>query len=174
LYLAAANEERMAKAMLSRARREFLPDFSVMYDKQSASGGMSGYEAGVGVKFPLWLGRPRGMKAEAEANLAGTEAAARAMRNEVLKMTSQEFTETNTRLSLAQKYKSGIIPLADGAFALHRRRYESGQGDFVRLIESFRDLISAETDYYDQLSLYAEHWGRLEQWVGINLLEAKQ
>jgi outer membrane protein, heavy metal efflux system len=172
MYLSALHEERHARAMLTRSRLGFAPDFGVMYDRMTGAGGMKGSEAGVRVMVPLWVSRPVGELKEAKAHLHEAEAMAKAMRNEAFKMVSMEFTETNTHLTQARNYRDSIIPSAQSAFKLTRRQYESGGGNYLRLLESVRTLISVQTEYYNQLYHYGEHWALLEQWVGAPLSSA--
>lgn len=169
MYISALHEQRHARAMLTRARLGFAPDFGVTYDRMTASDGMKGHEAGVRLTVPLWLSRPLGEVKEANAHLQEAEAMAKAMRNEAFKMVSMEFTETTTHLTLARNYRDSIVPSAESAFNLARRQYESGSGNYPRLLESIRTLISVQSDYYNELYHYGEHWALLEQWVGAPL-----
>ncbi len=169
LYLSAMHEENHARAMLVRSRLSLAPDFGVMYDRQRDQGGMTGHEAGVSLKIPLWLTRPLGDMKEARAHLEEAEAAAAAMRNDVKKMAAMEFTEVHTHLALARRLRDEIVPASKSAFRLSRRRFESGGEDFVRFLETFRALLDAQREYDDEIYHYGEHWGRLEQWVGAAL-----
>lgn len=169
MFLAASHERNHASAMLSRARWEALPDFSLMFDHQTASGGMTGYEAGVGLKVPLWWSRPAGALREARAHVEETDASAEAMRNDVRRMVAMEFTEVHTHFEEARRYEADILPAAEGAFRLSLRRYESGRGDFTRMMEARRAWLEAERNYADQLAHFSEHWGLLESVVGASL-----
>jgi cobalt-zinc-cadmium efflux system outer membrane protein len=118
---------------------------------------------------PLWLTRPFGDLREARAHLEETEAMARSMRNEVSKMVAVELTEVNTHLGMARNYRDTVVPSAESALKLARRQYESGSGNFLRLLEASRTLIAVQTEYYTQLYNYGEHWAQLERWVGSPL-----
>jgi outer membrane protein TolC len=169
MYQQAMHEERHARAMLARARLAFAPDFGVFYDRMKEGDGMRGSEAGARVSVPLWITRPLGELKEARTHRDEAGASAQAMRNEALKMTAMEFTETQTHLTLARNYQTAVLPAAESAFKLSRRQYESGGGNFLRLLESLRTYIDAQTEYHNQLYHYGEHWALLEQWVGAPL-----
>jgi outer membrane protein, heavy metal efflux system len=168
MYHKALHEERHSRSRLSRARLGFLPDIGLAYDRISA-GGRTGKEVSVSLTVPLWLTRPLGELKSARAHSEEAAASAEAMRNEVVRMVSSELVETRTHLSLARNYESTILPSAEGALKLARRRYESGAGDFLRLIEALRTYLSAQFEYFNEVYHYAEHWAMLEQWVGVPL-----
>jgi outer membrane protein, heavy metal efflux system len=169
MYLSTLHERKHARAMLMRARLGWAPDFGVMYDRMTDSDGGRGSEAGVRVSVPLWISRPYGEVKQAKAHKEEAEAMSKAMRNETFKMVSMEFTETNTHLTQARNYRDSIVPSAESAFKLSRRQYESGSGNYLRLLEAVRTLISVQTEYYNELYHYGEHWALLEQWVGVPL-----
>jgi outer membrane protein, heavy metal efflux system len=176
LLAAARAEEGHAGAMSARARREFLPDVSVMYERIAAEGGMTGSEAGVGLSVPLWWGRPAGFRREARAHAAEAAALSRAMANDVRKMTAMEYHETEMHLGMARRYRDQVVPAAEAAWRLSRRRYESagsgmGAGDFARILQALQTLIAAQTEYHNQLYHFGEHWGYLEQWIGEEIKE---
>jgi hypothetical protein len=85
-----------------------------------------------------------------------------------------EHTETVTRLTLTRRYTDGLLPAAHNTLTIARQRYASGQGDFMRFLEAFRTWISAHIEYQEHLYAYAAHWSLLEQWVGIDLNQARQ
>lgn len=174
LLAAAHAETRHARAMTARARLALLPDFSVMYERTS-EGGMSGREVGLGVSVPLWLARPAGERREAAAHAREAEAMARMTRSEVAAMTAMEYHETLMHAGTARRYRDEVLPAAEAAWRLSRRRYAAGgrgmggERDFTRLIQAARDLIAAQSAYHDALYHAGEHWGELERWMGTEL-----
>lgn len=176
LLAAARAEVGHARSMASRARQEFLPDFSVMYERTRTSGGMTGSEAGVGLSVPIWWGRPAGAWREAGAHTDEAVAMGRAMENDIRKMVAMEYHETQMHLGLARRYRDQVAPAAEAAWRLARRRYESagkgmGSVDIARILQSLRALLDAQTEYHQQLYHVGEHWGYLEQWVGEEIKE---
>jgi cobalt-zinc-cadmium efflux system outer membrane protein len=169
LYLEALHEVNHARAMRTRSRLAFTPDFRVMYERQRAAGGETGYEAGVGVFLPLWLRRPAAEAREASEHLEEAEAMSRAARNEVEKMTVLEFTETVTHLNKARQLDSVVLPAAEGAFRIAQSGYESGRTTFLDFMEALRGLLEARSEYHEEIYHYGEHWALLERWVGVPL-----
>jgi len=167
LYLAAMHEINHSRAMMTHHAMQFLPDFGVMYERENADAGPAGRQIGVSVTFPLWLQRPIGLYRSAKEHLSEAEASSQSMRNMVLKNVHAEYTETNTYLTQARNYESSILPAAQSTLKIAQRQYASGQGDFLRLLESFRTWIQTNNEYQDKLYQYVLHWGELERWLGV-------
>ena len=136
LYLSAMHEINHSRAMMTHHALQFLPDFGVMYERESADAGPAGRQIGVSVTFPLWLQRPIGLYRSAKERLSEAEASSQAMRNEVLKNVHSEFTQTHTYLAEARTYETSILPAAQSNLKITQRQYASGQGDFIRLAGS--------------------------------------
>jgi hypothetical protein len=69
-YQATKHETNHARAMISRNRLEYAPDFEFMYERESAPEGDAGRQIGVGITFPLWLSRPWGLAKSANESRA--------------------------------------------------------------------------------------------------------
>jgi outer membrane protein TolC len=167
LYLSAMHEVNHSRAMMTHHALEFLPDFSVMAERETADAGPAGRQIGIAVTFPLWLERPIGLYHSAKAHVSEAEASSKAMQNTVLKMVHSEFTQTNTYLTEARNYQASILPGALSTLKITQRQYASGQGDFLRLLEAFRTWIQTNNEYQDKLYQYGLHWGELERWLGV-------
>jgi cobalt-zinc-cadmium efflux system outer membrane protein len=174
LYQSAMHEVNHSRAMKTHHDLQYLPDFGVMYEKETADAGPDGRQIGVSVTFPLWLSRPWGLTRSAEEHTAEAEATSQSMRNEVQKMVHQEYTETNTYLAQAKNYQAGIIPEAQSALKITRQQYASGQLDFLRFLEAFRTWIQTNNEYQEKLYLYGDHWSELERWVGVPIDKVKE
>ena len=174
LYLAALHEVNHSRAMRTHHALQFLPDFGVMYERETAGAGPDGRQIGVSVTFPLWLQRPWGLTRSAREHISEAEASSQAMRNEVRKMVHTEYTETNTYLTQAKNYVAGILPEAQSALKITRQQYVSGQIDFLRFLEAFRTWIQTNNEYQEKLYRYGEHWSELQRWVGVPVDKAKE
>jgi outer membrane protein, heavy metal efflux system len=173
-YMTAVHELNHAHAMTVRNRLAWAPDFGVMYEKETASGGEDGRQIGVSVTFPLWFNRPWNLSKAAQEHEQEALASSEAMQNEVLKMIHIEMTEAQTYLGLARSYEVGILPSAMSSLRVAREQYASGHGDFLRLLEAFRAWIEAHNQYQDKVYHYAEHWSELGRWLGVDVDHAKE
>jgi outer membrane protein TolC len=172
-YWSAKHETNHAQAMLKRNRLGFAPDFNFMYEREESPSGSSGRQLGVGISFPLWFRRPVGLLKSSKEHLAETEAMSQGMENMVMKMVHMEYTETTTHLVLSRNYEKDILPIAQSNLKIARDQYASGRGEFLRILEAFRAWLDANNEYQEQLYHYGEHWSLLEQWVGVDLSQAK-
>ena len=174
LYLAAMHEINHSRATMTHHRLQFLPDFGIMAERETADAGPAGRQIGISVTFPLWLQRPIGLYQSAKEHLSEAEASSQAMRNRVLKNIHAEYTETNTYLSQTRNYEASILPSALSALKTTRQQYASGQGDFLRLLEAFRTWIQTHNEYQNKLYQYGLHWSELERWQGLPPEKAKE
>lgn len=173
-YMTAMHELNHARAMTSRNRLSWAPDFGVMYEREAAASGDAGRQIGVNVTFPLWFNRPWNLSKAADEHEKEAKASSESMQNEVLKMIHTEMTEVQTHLGLARNYETGILPSATSSLRIARQQYASGRGDFLRLLEAFRTWIEAHNQYQDQVYHYAEHWSELGRWLGVEVDHAKE
>jgi len=169
MVLMAAHDGNHARAMVSRARLAFLPDFKLGLERESMAGGGSETRAMAGLILPLWASRPRGELRGAAAHRAGMEEARRAARLEVLRGVREEETEVRTHLRLAKSYKESLLPLAESALSVAFKAYESGRVDVLKALESARRRSRAEVEAVEQGYHAAEHRAMLEMWVGREL-----
>ncbi len=174
LYLAAMHEINHSRVMMTHHRLQFLPDFGVMVERETADAGPAGRQIGVSISFPLWLQRPIGLYRSAKEHLSEAEASSQAMRNMVAKNVHSEFIETNTYLTQTRNYEASILPAALSNLKITQRQYASGQGDFLRLLEAFRTWIQTHNEYQEKLYRYGQHWSELERWLGVPPEKAKE
>jgi cobalt-zinc-cadmium efflux system outer membrane protein len=174
MYLTALHEIRHSKTMLTRNRLQFLPDFGVMAERETASAGPAGRQIGVSMNFPLWFTRPWNQYKEAEEHLLETEANAQAMENHVVNKVHSTFIQVNTHLTLARNYQATLLPLALSNLKITRQRYAGGDADFLRLLEAFRTWINTHNAYQEELFSYGEKRAELSQWIGMDVSFAKQ
>jgi outer membrane protein TolC len=168
------HEVNHSRAMMTHHALQFLPDFGVMYERETASAGPDGRQIGISVTFPLWLSRPWGLAQSAKEHISEAEASSQSMRNEVHKMVHTEYTQTTTYLTQALNYEAGILPAAQSNLNITRQQYASGQIDVLRFLEAFRTWIQAHNEYQEKLYRYGEHWSELERWVGVPLDKTKE
>jgi cobalt-zinc-cadmium efflux system outer membrane protein len=174
MYLTALHEINHSRAMLTHNRLQFMPDFGLMYEKETADAGPSGRQIGVSVSFPLWFSRPWNQVKEAKEHIRETEANSNAMENHVMNKVHSEYIGVTTHLTLARNYQSTLLPLSLSNLKITRQRYTAGDADFLRLLEAFRTWITMHNEYQEELYAYGENRARLGQWIGIDVSFAKK
>jgi outer membrane protein TolC len=140
--LALARHERgHAQAQRTQAALAWAPDLAVMVDEQKMDTGESGRELGVSLSVPLWISGPWADNREARRHRAAAEDAARAMTVEVERQLRTEHAEVLARLESARAYERSIRPAAQSALDLVRRQYESGRGEFARVLDALERTL---------------------------------
>ena len=152
---------RAGRAGLSLAKRELLPDFMLMGSYNSMwMNPDHQWMAGVGITVPLWPGRVRGVRREAEARLER----AKRLRERVEDEVRFDVTEAQERFQEAHHVvrlvRDRVLPAARDQVSAARSGFESGRNSFLALIEAEKNLrsvkLSLERAYADLQRRQAE------------------
>lgn len=162
-----------SRAMLSRGRLAFAPDFGLMYERETSDAGPAGRQIGVSITLPLWFGKPWGDYEAAKQHVLEAENVQTDRENKVRQMVYQSYTETQTHLTMVRNHQAGILPSAQSSLTIVRQQYVSGEADFIRFLEALRGWIGANLDYEKELYRYGESLTDLERWVGTELAQGK-
>jgi outer membrane protein TolC len=134
------------------AKRERLPDFTlgVQYIETDnaampiADSGKDPVIGTVGINLPLWIGKNRSRIAAA----AYQETAAQLMLESRTKTLDAEIRQVLFKLRDADRkinlYRESLIPKAAQSLEVNRQGYETGQMEFINLIDAERLLLEFE------------------------------
>ncbi len=154
----------MNKAELSLSKREYYPDLMarVMY-KDMAMTSNDFWSVMIGVSIPLapWSsGKYTSKVEENQLNIQKAEDEYASMRN----MTLFEVNQ-------ALLYKNTVIPQAEQTLQSTIASYQTGQTEFLMLIDAYRTVLMSKLDYYMSVMSYMASQAALEQAVGMNIIE---
>lgn len=136
-----------AKADRDRADQEWLPD-AVLGGAYVRDAGADRDEVELmgGLTLPLWPGRARAARAEADARLRGAQAEDRATYNRVV----EEVRGAAARLTAAAERRrilaEGAVPRARQHVEVAEAAYVAGQLDLLGLIDAQRGLLAQELE----------------------------
>jgi cobalt-zinc-cadmium efflux system outer membrane protein len=170
---ALAAKIRAEQTRVQLAQKEFLPDFEVFgrYDNFWSQQSLRG-QVGVNMNVPLYRDKRYAAVREAQWRLSQR----RAEYNQRIDDINREVQTAYERFDEAQQtvgiYTEQILPAArknvDSAFAA----YETGRGDFLRLVAAQRQLISLQERYQESIADYHRRRVELERVVGQPLSPA--
>ena len=66
-------------------------------------------------------------------------------------------------------YREGLIPQATATFQAGLAAYQVGHEDFQTLLDSFRDVLNLDTEYWRTLADHESALARLEQKTGVSM-----
>ncbi|MCK4563087.1 MAG: TolC family protein [Verrucomicrobia bacterium] len=160
------------------ARRERLPDFSlgVQYiDTGDAAipvpgSGNDPIIGTVGITLPIWFGKNRA-RIESAAYLKTAAQLALENREKTLdadiRQTLFQLRDADRKINL---YKESLIPKAQQSLKVSRKGYESGQLEFINLIDAERMLLEFQLSYERARADHLIHRAKLAQLTGIDFL----
>ena len=122
---------------------------------------------GVGVNLPLQLERRRAAVSEARARLRAAESRLEERRARVrfeVERAAEEVAEQSHLVYLAE---TAIVPAARESLTASRSAYESGEADFLRVIEGDRALELAELAHHAAVADYHKARARLARAAGV-------
>jgi len=153
------------------AKRQYYPDFGVELEYNQVRKGLDAWSMTVSINIP-WLftrGRYDAQVIEAQAKIEGSRAAYRAIQNRALFEVKDLWVKIQTAERLATLYRTAILPLAEQTLQASMVGYQTGQVDFLTLLENQRTLKAVELAYYQSLVAFYQRVADLERAVGQEL-----
>ncbi len=150
-------------------QKEYFPDYTLGAEYRNLADQEDLLMFSVGVDLPLWLGKNRAGTRETGKMIETSENELTAVRNQV----DWEVHDAHFRLKTAREtlglYDQKLIPQAQARFKASEAAYESGQADFLDLLESEQFLLNARLMKVMAEADYGVQWARLQRIVGSDL-----
>jgi outer membrane protein TolC len=159
------------------AKREYYPDFKFLfaYGQRDNGPGVKRLDMLTGmmeVNIPIFFKSKQDRKvAETKAEIFGTEAQYRAMKNEVLFMITDMASMVHRSERQLELYKTGIIPQARLLINSAISAYRVNKADFMTLLDSQMTLYKYELEYHQALTEYEKNVANLGAIIGRQFLE---
>jgi cobalt-zinc-cadmium efflux system outer membrane protein len=157
--------ERYAVAL---ARKEFYPDmeFVARYDAFWQEEPLRPM-VGMNLNVPVYKQKRWAAVREASARIAQQEAALEAQINEISFEVEQAYQRVVESRQTLEIFQQRILPRSRHSVEAARASYIAGRLDFLRLIESQRQLLSLEDRFYQATAEYHQRLAELQRLVGI-------
>jgi outer membrane protein TolC len=164
------------------ARRERLPNFTldVSYIDTGraampvADSGKDPVIGTISINLPLWFGKNRARIASAEYQ----RTAARLMLENRGQTLDADIRQALFKLRDADRkinlYKESLLPKAEQSLEVNRKGYESGQMEFINLIDAERMLLEFELSFERALADHLIARAELSQLTGIAYLTGEK
>jgi outer membrane protein TolC len=157
------------EARVAIARKDFNPDFTAAFMWQHTAPAFPDYYMFTfGVSVPVFQGRRQAPAlAEATAQLASARAGYTSQVQMAQAALRDRFARAQTSARLLTMYREGLLPQARAAFQAGLASYQSGRLDFQSLIDSFSDVLTLDTAYWQTLADHNSAVARIEQITGV-------
>jgi outer membrane protein TolC len=152
------------------ARRNYLPDFELTFERFYNLDRRDGYGAMVAMTVPLpFKYRRDAALEEARARLASEEAMRRSTEDHTAGAVKTAHAALETAAAELELLAATHIPQAEQAFAASRAAYAAGTLDFTSLVDSLRTIESTHLEHRAAAADFEKAYAALETAVGIEL-----
>lgn len=167
---------------LKLAKKNFLPDFHLMFDYIDIGGGTTNlpedgrnaWMGSVGLNIPLWRKKLRAAEAEQSIKIKASEDLYRNVTNETLSRVNKLYHEVKMLEEQIKLYTYSLLPQAEQSFKASEAGYLTGKVDFLNLLESERMVLIVKTGYHKSVSELRKSLAQLERIVGMELFNGKE
>ena len=164
---------RAEQARLELAQKEFLPDFEVFgrYDNFWSQASLRG-QVGVNMNVPLYRDKRYAAVREAQWRLSERRAEYEQRIDDINREVQTAYERFDEAQQTVGLYTAQILPAAEKNVASAFAAYETGRGDFLRLVAAQRQLIGLQERYQESIADYHRRRVELERVVGQPLFSA--
>ncbi len=153
------------------ARKDRYPDFNIQYMWQSTGPGYRDYYMlTFGAKLPIYRKR----KLDPEMSQAVDELhQSKQQYDSQVQATSfnvrSELISAQTTGRVLKIYSQGLMPQAMAAYRAGIAAYETNREDFQTLLNSFRDVVNFDEEFWKLVADRETSLARIEQWTGARI-----
>ncbi|MGH9454531.1 MAG: TolC family protein [Terriglobia bacterium] len=153
------------------AHKDFYPDFNVQYMWQhTAEQFRDYYMLTFGVQVPIhWRRKQRPHLAQEVEELSRSRRSYEAQVQQSYFDVRDRYLAAETAANVLTIYRQGLIPQATATFNAGLASYQTGREDFQTLLDSFRDVLNLDIEYWRTLASHETALAHLEALTGITL-----
>ncbi len=157
------------------ARREYLPDFEVTFERFSNLDRRDGYGAMLSLTLPIaFKYRRDAALEEARARLAAEQATKRRANDRTTAAVKIALTEARRAAAELALLAHTHVPQTEQAFAASREAYATGATDFTALVDALRMVEATHLEHYLAAADFEKAYASLERAVGTALSREEQ
>jgi outer membrane protein, heavy metal efflux system len=153
------------------ARKDYYPDFNVQYMwERTGAPFPDRYNLSFGIKIPLYHSRRQDPElAQAAAELDQSRREYESEVQQAYFEVKDQYLSADSAAKVLEIYRGGLIPQATATFQAGLAAYQVGREDFQTLLDSFRDVLDLDLEYWRTLADHENAIARLERLTGVRL-----
>jgi outer membrane protein TolC len=163
------------KEMHKLAKIEYLPDFKLGVEYVSSPVmGFRGWSLSAGISLPFspWtISKSNARVEEATANILRSNAMYKDERNMLLSKVREYYARSYSLKSQWDLYQQNIIPLAEQSLQVTLMNYQTGQTDFLMLLDAYRMLVMEKMEQIMTRMKFEQVLADLEKEIGCRDIE---
>lgn len=166
------------EAAVKLAGKASYPDFTIGLDYISTGeaidptmedSGKDPWIINVSINLPLWFGKNKAKRNQARSNLEMAKSTLKSAQNRLMTHAEKvlfEFQDAERKIDL---YQHGLIPKAEQLLNTTYASYQTGEIDFLNVIDAQRQLLNFQLELESALVIRAKKKAELEMLVGEEL-----
>lgn len=163
---------------LKLAKKDRWPDFTFGVDytqinpniyQNPPDNGQDAVQGFVSINIPLWFGKLRAERREAEERLEASRGAEANAKNMVSSDVQEAWFRAQISRDQVTLYETSLLPRAEQTFDASRAGYETAKVSFIDLLDSERALLSFRLGLVMSETDLAKAMAMLERAVGVDL-----
>ena len=154
------------------AKKDFYPDFNVqgLWQRTDPTQFRAYYQFSISMRIPIYrTRRQRPELAQAESDRDRAKSELEAQSQQTAFQLRQQFVGAEKSAELLKIYREGLIPQARAALQAGMAAYQSNRQDFQALLDSFRDVLKLDEEYWQTLSEHETALAQMEEITGATL-----
>jgi outer membrane protein TolC len=109
--------------------------------------GKDAWMVSAGVSLPLWFGANKARKQEAEAQYRKAQHSYEDAQNQLKALTEKIVFDYEDALRKTRLYRDGLLPKAEQSLNANYTAYQTGETDFLNLLDAQRQLLDFQLQY---------------------------
>lgn len=139
-----------AEAGVDLAHKKTLPSFSLgvdyiatgdALDPTLPESGKDPWVVGASISLPIWFGKNKAQRQEAEARKRSAEYRKEESENRLIAYAENVLFAQSDALRKTKLYRDGLVPKAEQALNATYSAYQAGEADFLELLDAQRELL---------------------------------
>ncbi len=163
------------EAAVKLARKASYPNFMIgidyintgeAIDPTMSESGKDPWIFNAGISIPLWFGKNKAMKEQARARLEMARFNLKSRENGLLAQADRVIFEYRDAVRKTDLYRDGLIPKAEQLLNSAYTAYQTGESDFLNVIDAQRQLIDLQLQSEQALTVKATKLAEIEMLTG--------
>jgi len=165
---------RKAELGIRLAKRNYWPDITISAAyttipsgrTTATDNGKDAWSIQAGINLPIWFGKRKAAVREAKASRKASRMSYENLKNEVLAEIRDLYARLKASEQTVKLYRNNLIPDSERALQSALSSYQTGNLDFLTLLDSERMLLQFRLAYVKELANYRQQTAGLERAVG--------
>jgi len=134
-----------------------------------AESGKDPWIVNVGINLPIWFGKNKSRKQEAEAQFRSAQYKHIDAKNSVIAATERILFEYDDAMRKIRLYRDGLLPKAEQSLNANYTAYQAGEMDFLSILDAQRQLLEFELNLEKAVVDLATKKAELEMIAGTEI-----